>query len=142
MTIWARAASGGGGLFQVNLLANSTATTTNQPRAALGTCSVPNTGGTTVYSGQLVPLADIFGNPVVLNLSGINTLQQAPMTSRSYNLYYLMMVPDGSTNLLTPYISMGSPAPGASGVGLASPISFTIANRQTSVATNTIRVCS
>ena len=137
-TIYARAASAGGGLFQVNLLANSVATTTNQPLAALGTCNVPITGGSTVYSGQLVPVADIFGNPVVLDLSGINTLQQAAISSRGYNLYYLMLVPNSSTSVLTPYISVASPAPNATGVGLANPISFTIANRQTSVATNTI----
>src|SRR5665213_3357986 len=104
-TIYARAASGGGGLFQMNLLAGATATTTNQPRAALGTCSIPNTGGTTVYSGRLVPLADLFGNLVVLRLSGVNTLQQAAVSSRGYNLYYLMLAPNSSTNLLTPYIS-------------------------------------
>jgi hypothetical protein len=139
-TLWARAASGSGGVFQMNLLANATATTTNQPLAAVGTCNVPNTGGTTVYSGELTPITDFFGNPVVLDLSGTRTLQQQAISSRGYNLYYLMMVPSSATNLLTPYISTGSPARGALGVGLAAPITFTIANRQTIVATNTIQV--
>jgi hypothetical protein len=139
-TLYARAASATGGSFQVNLLASPTATTTNQPLAALGTCSVPNTGGSTVYGGQLVPVADLFGNPVVLALSGMQTLQQAAISSRGYNLYYLMLVPAISTSVLTPYISAGAPAPGASGVGLVNPISFTIANRQTAVVTNTIKM--
>jgi hypothetical protein len=139
-TVYARAASAGSGSFQMNLLADATATTTNQPRAALGTCSVPNTGGSKVYSGQLVPLADFFGTPVVLALSGTATLQQAAISSRGYNLNYLMLVPNNTTNLLKPYISVGLPAPGATGVGLDSGISFTIANRQTAVNPATIQV--
>jgi hypothetical protein len=139
-SVYARAASGGGGLFQVSLLANATATTTNQPLAVLGACNVASTGGSTVYGGQLTPMEDAFGNTVVLDLSGINTVRQTAITSQGYNLYYLMLVPVSSTNLLTPYISVSSPAPGATGVGLASPITFTIANRQTAVATNTIKL--
>lgn len=139
-TIYARAASAGGGLFQINLLAGAAATTTNQPLAALGACGIPNTGGSTAYAGQLVPLTDVFGNPVVLSLSGTHTLQQAAVSSRGYNLYYLMLVPNTTTSLLTPYISIASPAPGAGGVGYALPISFTIANRQTAVSNASVKV--
>lgn len=136
--IYARAASAGGGSFLINLLANSTATTTNQPLAALGTCYVAATGGSTVYSGQLTPMTDVFGNTVALSLSGINTLQQAALSNRGYNLYYLMLVPNSGTGVLAPYLSIATPLPNATGVGLATPITFTIANRQTTVATNTI----
>ncbi|MDB6017194.1 MAG: hypothetical protein JWR19_1683 [Pedosphaera sp.] len=137
-TVYARAASAGGGAFEVDQLANPTATTAIQPLAALGTCTIPATGGSKVYSGQLVPLVDMFGNTVVLHLSGTTTLRQTSTQVRTYNLSYLTFVPNSSTSLLKPYISLGSPAPAAGSVVLDSKISFTIANRQTAVNPATI----
>ncbi len=139
-TVYARAASGGGGSFQVDILANSTATTSNQPVAVLGTCNVQPTGGSTVYSGQLTPLIDLFGNPVVLHLSGTTTLRQTATQARTYNLSYLTFVPNAGATLLGPYISVGSPAPNATGVLLTTPITFSIANRQTTVNPATIQM--
>jgi hypothetical protein len=139
-TVYARGASAGGGQFQVDQLANSTATTSNQPLAILGTVVVPVTGGSKIYSGQLQPLLDMFGNTVNLRLNGTTTLRVTATQSRTFNLSYLMFVPNTNTALLKPYISVGSPAPGASGIGLDSPISFTIANRQTAVNPATIKL--
>jgi hypothetical protein len=140
-SIYARAASAAGGQFEIEQLVNSTATTPNQPLAALGRVNVPVTGGSKVFSGQLMPLTDLFGNTVVVPLSGTKTFRETAISSRGYNLEYLVMVPvTNATSTLRPYIATGSPVPNATGVGLASPITFTIANRQTTANTNTINV--
>ena len=139
-TIYARAASASGGQFELARLTNSTATVSNQPAAVLGTFNVQNTGSSTVYNGQLSPLVDFFGNTVVMPLAGTNTLQQIATQSRTYNLSYLTFIPAANASTLRPYISVGSPAPNATGVGLTSPISFTIANRQTAVIPASIQV--
>jgi hypothetical protein len=140
-TIYARAASGGGGQFEIEKLTNSIATTTNQPLVALGRVNVPVTGGSKIFSGQLIPLTDLFGNTVVVPLSGTNTLRETAISSRGYNLEYLVVVAvTSATNTLRPYLATASPAPNATGVGLASPITFTIANRQTTVTPATIKL--
>ena len=139
-SIYARAASAGGGQFEIEKLTNSVATTTNQPLIALGHVNVPNTGGSRVYSGQLIPLTDIYGNTVVMPLSGTNTIRTTAISSRGYNLEYLVVVAVTNSDVLRPYISTASPGPNASGVGLATPITFTIANRQTFVNAPTIKL--
>jgi hypothetical protein len=131
--LYARAASPAGAQFQIALLGNPTATVSNQPSVVLGTVNVPNTGGSLVYSGQLTPLVDFFGNTVLMPLGGTNTLQQQATQSRTYNLSYLTMVTNTSVGALGPYISVGSPTPGTVGVALISPVTFTLVNRQTSV---------
>ncbi len=55
-SIYARAASSSGGQFQLALLANPTATVSNQPLAVIGTVGVQDTGSSLIYSGQLSPL--------------------------------------------------------------------------------------
>jgi hypothetical protein len=141
-SIYARAASSSGGQFEIEKLANSTAITAVQPLAALGRVNVPITGGSKIYSGQLTPLTDFFGNTVVVPLSGTTTLRQTAISSQGYNLEYLVVVAvTNATSTLRPYIAVGSPAPSATGVLLTSPISFTIVNRQTSVInTNSIQL--
>ena len=140
-TIYARAASGGGGgTILIDHLANSTATSSNQPLAALGTCIIPNTGGSKNYSGQMVPLTDFFSNPVQIRFPGTQTLRCTALNNKNYNLNYLMLVPNKNTATLKPYLSAGYPYPGAAGVALESSISFTIANRTTAVNPATIQV--
>ncbi len=139
-SIYARAASTSGGQFQVEKLANPTATTTNQPLIALGTVNVPNTGGSLVYSGQLSPVTDFYGNTVVFPLSGTNTLRETALASRVYNLEYFAIVAVPGPATLPPYIAVGSPAPNSTGVGLNTGISLSIANRQTSILTNSIQM--
>jgi len=139
-TVYARAASGGGGTIMIERLANSTATTANQPKAALGTCIIPATGGSKIYSGQMIPLTDFFGNIVQVRFPGTNTFREVAVNNRAYNLNYLMFLPNTNTATLKPYLSAGYPYPGAVGVGLESSLQFTIANRQTAVNPATIQL--
>ena len=139
-SIYARAASSSGGQFEIEELVNAAATTTNQPLAALGRVNVPNTGGSKVYAGQLAPLTDFYGNPVVVPLAGTKTLRCTAISSRGYNLEYLAVVATPTTGTLRPYLATGSPSPNATGVSLTSQIAFTIANRQTSANTNGLQL--
>jgi hypothetical protein len=140
-SIYARASSAAGGQFEIERLVNATATTSTQPLGALGRVNVPSTGGSKVCSGQLTPLTDVFGNTVVIPLSGTNTIRCTAVSNRGYNLEYLVVVAvTNNTGTLRPYIATGSPTPSAANVGLNSQITFAIANRQTSVNTNTIQL--
>jgi hypothetical protein len=140
-TIYARAASATGGQFEVERLANPTATTTTQPLIALGRVNVANTGGSKIFAGQLTPVTDVFGNTVALPLSGVNTFRTTAISARVYNLEYLVLVAvTNAVDPLRPYISVASPAPGSTGVGLNTPISLSIANRQTTVTPGSIQV--
>jgi hypothetical protein len=140
-SIYARAASLNGGQFEIETLTNSTATTTTQGLVALGRVTVPATGGSLVYGGQLSPVSDIFGNTVVVPLSGTVTLRETALSSQVYNLEYLLVVAvTNATGTLRPYLAAASPAPNAGGVGLIAPVSFTIANRQTSVNAATVKL--
>ena len=138
--IYARASSAGTGQFEVERLATNAVASTNQPLIPLGRVNVPNTGGSLVYSGQLTPVTDFFGNPVIISLSGTNTLRQTALGSRDYNLEYfdIVAVPGASTN--RPYIATGSPAPNATDVALNSGITLSIANRQTLMTTNGLQL--
>jgi hypothetical protein len=140
-SIYARASSAAGGQFEIEELVNATATTTNQPLAALGRVNVPASGGSKVCSGQLTPLTDFFGNTVLVPLSGTKTFRCTAISSRSYNLEYLAVVAvTNAVGTLRPYLATGSPTPGATGVGLTSPITFTLAYRQTTAPTNAIQM--
>jgi hypothetical protein len=121
-------------------LTTQTVTSSNQPRAALGTFVCPSdTGGVQNYT--FVAMKDIFSNPVLINYSGTNTFRLTCIGSDgSYNLSYLTLVPATAAGTLRPYISSGFPYPGATGVGPDQQISFTIANRQTSVSPGTIQL--
>jgi hypothetical protein len=133
-SIYARAASVGSGQFEIEELVNPTATLSNQPLAALGRVNVPVTGGSRVFSGQLMPLADLFGNTVAVPLAGTRTIRCTAISSRAYNLEYLVFVPvTGATSPLRPYVAAGSPAPNATGVATTSKIAFAIVNRDTTV---------
>jgi hypothetical protein len=139
-SIYARVASASGGQFEVEKLANASATTTNQPLAALGRVNFPNTGGSKVYSGQLAPVTDVYGNTVVMPLSGNATLRETSLASRVYNLEYFVAVAVTNGGTLRPYIAIGSPSPNAAGVSLTTPITFTIANRTTIAQTNAVQL--
>ena len=139
-TVYARVAGfGTGPIMEMERLASPTATSASQPLAAVGRFMIPGTGGTASYA--FVPLTDLFGNTVRVNFAGTNTLRcTAVGGSRTYNFNYLILVPNSSTNPILPYLSAGSPTPGATGVGLDSGISFSIANGTTPVNPATIRL--
>src|SRR5205814_1236531 len=118
-----------------------TATSSNQPSAAIGRVNVPITGGSKVFSGQLQPLTDAYGNTVIFPFAQTNTIRCTAIASRVYNLEYLVMVAvTNATSTLDPYLATASPAPNSIGAGLAAPITFTLANRQTTVLPASVKV--
>ena len=121
-------------------MATSLVTSTNQPRAALGTFVCPSdTGG--VQSYTFVPLKDLFSNPVLVRFPETNTFRLTCIgSSGSYNLTYLILVPSTNAATLRPYLASGFPYPGATGVGPDQKLSFTIANRQTAVVPGSIQL--
>lgn len=136
----------GGGDNPVILMerhATPTATTSNQPLAALGTFVGTNTFHI-VSNYTFVPLKDFFSSNVLIRFSRAPTgsVQTFRLTriGDGYNLNYLIFVPSSVTSTQRPYLSAGFPYPGAANVAPDQPISFTIANRETSVDTNSIRL--
>lgn len=96
--------------------------------------NVPPTGGSRLFTGPLTPMTDIFGNTVVLPLSGTNTLRTTSISGAGYNTEYLVVVPAPGTDTLRPYIATANPAPNATGISTLSKIVFNVANRQTTVS--------
>jgi hypothetical protein len=121
-------------------MAAATATSSNQPRATLGTFACrSDTGGSQSYA--FVPLEDFFGNPVHLRLPGTNTFRCTCIgSSDSYNFNYLVLIPSTNTDTVLPYLSGGFPSPGGHAVVADPFISFTIANRQTAVVPGSIQL--
>jgi hypothetical protein len=128
----------GGGQMLLEELAAPTTTNSSQPRAALGTFVCPaNAASPAAYAN--VPLADFFGNPMVLQLNGTNTLR-ATCLSNGYDVNYLLFLPVTNTAPLRPCITAGYPAPGAANVAPDAAITFTIANRVSAVVPPSIRL--
>jgi hypothetical protein len=128
----------GGGAMLLEELAAPASYNFPQPRAALGTfVCPPNTASPASYAN--VPLADCFGNPVVLQLNGTNTLR-ATCLSIGYDVNYLLFLPVTNTALLRPFISAGYPPPGATNIAPDVAITFTIANRVSAVVPSSIRL--
>jgi hypothetical protein len=126
-------------VMEMDNLANATATTSNQPLAALGTFVCPNTGGPQDWT--FVPLKDFFSNPVLVNFGTTNTTRLACVgSSGSINVAYLIFVPQTNGPTLRPYLSAGFPFPNAVNAAPDGQIHFTIANRQTSVSPGTIQL--
>ena len=121
-------------------MATAQVSTTNQPGAVLGTFVCPQTGGTQIYT--FVPLTDFFSNPVQINnYGGTNTFRIADIGgSGAYNVGYLLFLATSNTPTLRPYVSSGYPYPGATGVNPSQEMSFTIANRTTSVTPASIQL--
>jgi hypothetical protein len=120
-------------------LANPTATSSNQPRATLGTFVCPNTGG--AQNWTFVQLKDFFSNPVQVSFPGTNTFRNTCIgADGNYNVTYLIFVPNTNAATLRPYLSAGFPYPGANGVFPDQTISFTIANLQTAVTPGSIQL--
>jgi len=106
----------------------------NQATASLGTFSVANNGAVYTYAR----LSDALGNPLVLNLSGVQTLRlTAPQASINLQLNYLVFAPAGAvTN--PPVVGYSAPAPNSTTLLPDAPILISIVNRDTAVVTNTI----
>jgi hypothetical protein len=142
--VYLRASAAPDVLMEVD--ASSTATSTNQPRAALGTFAGVDTFDI-LSNYTFVPLKDFFSSNVVVRFSTnkptTNTFRLTNIGGNgSYNWDYLIFVPlsVANTNTQRPYISAGYPYPGAGNVLPVQPISFTIVNRDTTVATASIQL--
>ena len=131
--VYARmSAFGNNPTMEFSRMATPEVSTSTQPDATLGTFVAPNTGGT--QNWEFVPLKDFFSNPVLINSGGTNTFRITDVGgSGSYNVGYLLFVAVTNNATLRPYISAGFPYPGAAGVNPQNPVSFTIANAETSV---------
>ncbi len=124
---------GGNTTMLMERAASPTVSSTNQPRASMGTFVCPSTGG--FQNWAFVPLTDFFANQVQVRLPGTNTFRLTCLgPSGSYNFNYLLLVATTNTATLRPYVASGYPYPNAGGVGPDQLISFIIANRQTSVS--------
>lgn len=143
-TVYARMTGGGDNpVILMERHASPTATTSNQPLAALGTFVGTNTYHI-VSNYTFVPLKDFFSSNVLIRFSRAPTgsVQTFRLTriGDGYNLNYLIFVPSSVTSTQRPYLSAGFPYPGAANVSPDQPITFTIANRETSVDPASIRL--
>ena len=110
-------------------------TKTNQTTSFLGTFSTPS--GTGYAYAQL---SDAFGKPLVLNLSGVQTLRlTAPDASINLQLNYLVFAPASGAVANPPVVGFASPAPNSTSLLPDAPIQIGIVNRDTAVVTNTIK---
>lgn len=130
----------GGGTISVENMASPEVSTANQPGATLGQFNIPDTGGAQDWT--FVPLTDFFSNPVLINFGSTrtNTFRVTDINGDgAYNLSYMVLVAVTNTATLRPYITSGFPYSNAS-AGPAQLVSFTIANRQTSVNPSSIQL--
>jgi hypothetical protein len=96
--VYARAASGGGTLGSTLSLVTSGWGSSSQTTTDIGTFSFANTGGWETYAW--VPLRDVSGNLIRVNLSGTNTFRLTANTGGGGNNNFLMLTP-ANTNLPT-----------------------------------------
>jgi hypothetical protein len=138
--VYARMATfGGNATMSLERMATATVNSSNQPGALLGTFVAPDLGGTQNYG--FVPLTDFFSNPVLINFGGTNTFRTTDIgASGVYNLGYLLLLAVTNQIPLGPYVASGYPYPGASGANPEDAVSFTIANRTTSVVPGSIEL--
>jgi hypothetical protein len=142
-TVYARMAGfapyGGSSIMEMERAVAPTVSSTDQPRASLGTFTCPYTGA--AQNWTFVQLEDLFSNPVQVRLPGTNTFRTTCIgSSYSYNLAYLVFIPSTDTNFILPYVSSGFPVAGAQVLATNPPISFTIANGQSAVLPGTIEL--
>jgi len=119
-------------------LVTSDATSPNQSTQNLGAFLGTLTG----FQYRNFPLTDGFGNPVVLKLSGTQTLRLAQATTDAsdggaYQNYFIL-VPATNTGTQRPIISSLSPPAGAVVSTVAPVINLTIQNRDTTLVASSI----
>ncbi len=107
----------------------------NQTTLGLGSFTVSHTGNLNTYS--YVPLRDALDNPLLLHLSGEETLRLTASTVLGTEyVNFLLFVPQlGSA---PPFISQASPGNNSSNLAPQSPISFTLQNGSAPLNTSTI----
>jgi hypothetical protein len=138
--VYARMSGGGNSpVILAERTAAPFATTTNQPRAAIGTFVGFNTGNI-VSNYAFVALKDFLSQPVAVRFAELTNTFRLTRIGDSYNLDYLIFVPITNTAVQRPYLSAGGPFPSQTGVAPDAPMSFTIANRQTAVVPASIQL--
>ncbi|MSU59681.1 MAG: hypothetical protein EXS35_16200 [Pedosphaera sp.] len=141
--VYARISAGGNNpVMLMERLANPTATSSNQPLAALGTFVGTNTGNI-VSNFTFVPLKDFNSSNVLVRFSTSSLTTNTFRLTRigdGYNFDYLIFVPSTDASTLRPYLATGFPFPNAANVEPDQTISFTIANRQTTVTAASIKL--
>ncbi len=128
-------------VMQLERMSAQEVSTASQPGATLGQFNVPYTGA--AQNWTFVPLTDFFGNPVQVNFgnTATNTFRITDISGNgAYNVSYIVLVALTNQTTLRPYLTSGFPFPGASGVNPGQSVSFTIANRQTSVSPGSIQL--
>ena len=115
------------------------ATSTNQPRAAIGTFVGFNTGDI-VSNYTFVALKDFFSNPVNVRFAQLTNTFRYTRIGDSYNLDYFIFVPITNTATQRPYLSAGFPFPNAANVAPDQQLTLTIANRQSTVIPASIQL--
>ena len=132
--VYARLSGGAVPQMLLERAAATTATTTNQPRAALGRFVGTDTGNI-ISNYAFAPLKDFFGNNVAVRFTVTNHTFRVTRVGDSCNFDYFTFVPVVSAATLRPYLSAGFPTPNATGILPDQRISFTLANRQTTNVT-------
>jgi hypothetical protein len=117
-------------------LVTANAGTNNQTTLPLGVFS--SSASLSTNYGYL-PLSDGTGNPMVILLNGRQTLRLTTWAD-GFQMNYLALIPDLSTNLKPPYVSRMFPFPGATDVMPDTPIEVSITDRDAKLDTNTVRL--
>ncbi len=110
----------------------------SQTTSVLGVFNVPVTSG---Y--MYVPLADLAtGGPLVQNFSGVETLRLTALGANNdvFPNFIVFLASTNSTTVPGPFVSVQTPAPGATGVDVGTSIGATIENRTRSVVQNTVEL--
>lgn len=114
----------------------SSADTNDQPTLPLGV--IRSSSSVSAFYGYW-PLADAFGNPMVVSLGGVQTLRLTVLAG-GFLANYLALIPHVSTNPQPPYVSRLIPVPGAVGVMPDTPIEVAIVDRDSRLLTNSVRL--
>lgn len=117
-------------------LVTGDATTFNQTTFASGVFRVPNTGGSQAY--QYVPLTDLFGNPVIVNLAAPTIRLTALEAANDVHANFLVLAPTAAP--APAGITDAYPAPGAANVPVDALVNVTIANGSTTVVPGSIQL--
>jgi hypothetical protein len=136
--IYARLSSGNSGAFTVTMdMVVSDPTRANQEVMRLGSFLCTGTGGWDNFA--FWPLKDLAGNDVILKLGGKQTLR-GTFTLNGMDANFYMLVPQTGLGPLAPFVSLITPAPGATEVTPSSRIEVNIVDRDTKAQVSSVKL--
>lgn len=136
--VYARLASGNAGTFSATMdRVTSGSTTMSQTLVSMGSLMSPSTGGWQSYNN--VPLTDALGVPMIVNLTGKQTVRLTVL-SGGINVNYLVFVPTAAPASMPPAVTVSNPAKDSTGVLPTIPISAIIVDQTTKVVVSTIKL--